>query len=158
MPIEPIGRTLALTLAALFAISALTPASARKKASEEEETVKAPLLISITSGREDLHSVTMAYQLADHGLEDGRGVTLFLSVRAPELASSGLPDTVFFRDNPPLKQMLADLIAKGGRVYVCPHCMAVHGLAEEDLVEGAAVASRETVFGPLDAGAGVFSF
>lgn len=151
-------RILALFAATAIAVVAAPPAGAKPKKPAQEEVVKAPVLMSVTSGKEDLHSVTMALQLANHALEDGRDVTIFFSVRGPEMARADLSEAVVFRDNAPIATMLAELIGKGAKVYVCPHCMAVLGIAEEDLAEGVAVASREAVFGPIDAGGSVFSF
>ncbi len=142
-------------LAAALTLLIATPALAKKPA---EEPAKSALLFNITSGKEDLHAVTMAFQLADHGLEDGRDVTLFFNVRSVEFATAGLSDTLSFADNPPLRQMLAELIAKGATVIACPHCMAAMGYGEDDLVEGATMADRARVFGPLDAGAAVFTY
>jgi intracellular sulfur oxidation DsrE/DsrF family protein len=62
------------------------------------------------------------------------------------------------RDNPPIREMLADLAARGAQVLVCPHCMEVMGVHETDLIEGAQVASRQRLFAHLGPDAVVFSY
>jgi len=146
---------LILAVAALVALGAASTAAAKKPAEEPE---KADLLFNVTSGKEDLHAVTMAFQLANHGLEDGRAVTLFFNVRAVEFASTSCSDKLAFGGNPPLTEMLAALIDKGATMIVCPHCWEAMGYGEGDLVEGVTLADREKVFGPLDAGAAVFTY
>lgn len=124
---------------------------------DEPAVQKHTVLFNITSGKEDLHRVTMALQLANHALDDGRFVVLFLNVRAPELARKDLP-AVRFRENPPIQEMLQKLMDRGAQLIVCPHCMEVQNVRAEDLMAGASVATRATVFDPLDASAVVFSY
>jgi len=54
--------------------------------------------------------------------------------------------------------MLASLMARGARVLVCPHCMEVMGVGEGDLIEGARIASRDTLFAHLEPDSVVFSY
>lgn len=119
---------------------------------------KPSFVLNITSGQEDLHAVTMALQLAGHALNDGRDVTLFLNVRAPVLARKDLPETVVFKDNPPVRKMLADLMQRGARVLACPACMKVMGVGDDDLAPGIQKATRELLFGQLGPDAAVFSY
>ena len=107
---------------------------------------------------EDLHAVTMALQLAGHALDDGRRVTLFMNVRAPKLARKDLPETVKFQDNPPTVEMIADLLARGADLVVCPHCMKAQNITAEQLHAKAQVANRELLFGRLGANTTVFSY
>ncbi len=119
---------------------------------------KPVLLINLTSGKEDLHAVTMGLQLAGHGLAAERDVVLFMNVRASELARKDLTPSLIFSDNPPVKQMLADLMAKGVHVYVCPACAKAIGVTEADIVPGAKMATRELLFGKLGPDAVVFTY
>jgi len=122
------------------------------------ESAKPTLFINLTSGKEDLHAVTMAYQLAGHGLDAGREVVLFFNVRAPELVEFSLSEEFRLRDNLPLRDMLANLMKRGARVMVCPHCMGEMGVLESELVQGAEVAMRETLFAQLGPDAVVFTY
>lgn len=119
---------------------------------------KGALVLNITSGREDLHALTMAFQLANHALDDGSKAVLLLIVRAPEFARKDLSSALSFGGNPPLCEMLAELIKRGATVLVCPSCAAATGVAKADLVGGAGFATRESLFGELGADAIVFSY
>ena len=130
----------------------------KKETTQPADETKGGLVLNITSGVDDLHAVTMALQLAGHALADGRTAVLFLNVRAPELARKDFSPTLAFRDNPPIKTMLADLVERGAKVLVCPHCMKVQGLTEADLIPSAAVATRESLFGSLGPNTHVFSY
>ena len=85
---------------------------------------KQPILVNITRGKNELHAVSMALGLAQSALKDGRSAAVFLNVEAPIFAAKNLGDDVKYADFPPIKKMLADFVAAGGRVLVCGHCCA----------------------------------
>jgi predicted peroxiredoxin len=146
---------LAILIGALIAPG---PALAKKKTSEPVEVAKRALIINLTSGPSDIQSVSMGLGLAAHGVADGRQVTVFLNVAAPVIASDAFPANLGFVDGKPIKAALEQLIADGATVLVCPHCLANAGLTEADLIEGVALASRESLFGAMDDGAAGFSY
>ena len=129
-----------------------------QNASADAASAKAVLVLNVTSGAEDLHRVTMALQLAGHALDDGRDVLVFLNVRAPVFATKNCPDSMAFRRNPPIREMLASLMERGAKVHVCPHCMMAMGVAESDLMPGAEVTTREKLFSYLGPNSHVFSY
>lgn len=152
-------RNLALAALPVLAVLLIAATGAdRLQARAADEEAKGIVLINITSGKEDLHAVTMACQLAGHALDDGRTVVLFLNVRAPEFARQDLSEEFVLRDNPPLRDMLASLMARGAQMVVCPHCMEVMGVGEGDLIKGARAASRQTLFAHLGPDTVVFSY
>jgi len=116
------------------------------------------LLLNITSGAtEDPHAVTMALQLAGHGLEDGREVVLFFNVRGVSVPTVDLPADLAFIDKP-IKELLTRLIEQGAEVHVCPHCMKALKVDDSDLIKGAVVTSREKLFSKLGSNTVVFSY
>jgi len=141
-------------LAAGVAVAAWSRAPRARAESRPAPTV----VINLTSGKEDLHKVTMAYQLANHALDAGREVVLFLNVRGPELGSKQLSSKLAFHQNPPIRKMLTDLVARGATVLACPTCMEVLSLNDTDLLDGIVVADREKLFGNLGLGSVVFSY
>jgi predicted peroxiredoxin len=140
-------------MAVLFSVGVVWPTAGVAAAKDSPD-----LVLNVTSGQEDLHAVTMALQLAGHGLNAGREVTLFLNVRAPALARKDLSDKVAFHGNPPLQKMLTDLMARGARIIVCPACATVMGVSETDLLPGVKLATREALFDRLGPDAVVFSY
>lgn len=125
-----------------------------------EKTVSSkPLMFfNITSDAvTDPHSVTMAMQLANHSLNDGREVVLFFNVKGVGIPTKQLDASIAFKAKP-VKELLADLVAKGTRIHVCPHCMKAMGIEEKDLIEGAAVTSRDKLFSELTSNSLVFTY
>ncbi len=95
------------------------------------------MYINLQSGREDLHRVNMAFSMARNQRKAGRPGTIFLNINAPELATTGLPAALRWRDYPPIKDQMSELIGLGITVLVCPMCSADQGVTADQLVPGA---------------------
>jgi predicted peroxiredoxin len=124
----------------------------------ESDTAKRPLLLNITAGYDDPHKVTMALQLAGHGLDAGRQVYLFFNVRGVMVAAEGdeTPDVAF--NDKPVRALLAGVVQRGAKVLVCPHCAKAMGLEADDLIDAAEFATAETLFAAVDRNAAVFTY
>ena len=122
-----IGFLVIVMIAGLAGSLVLVLESARA----QSRTGKSTIVLNVTSGREDVHAATMALQLANHALDDGRAAVLFLNVRAPDLARRDLPDSLVLQGNPPIRRMVAELITRGADVLVCPSCARVMGVNRE---------------------------
>jgi uncharacterized protein len=119
---------------------------------------KQPILVNITRGKNDLHAVSMALGLAQSAIEDGRSAAVFLNVEAPIFAAKDLDGDLKIADFPPVKKMLADFIAAGGRVLVCGHCAHVVKLKHKDMIDGAKVLAHGELFAVMTPGTIVFSY
>jgi predicted peroxiredoxin len=115
-------------------------------------------VLNLTTGKEDLHKAWMGLALAEHALDDGRQVTVFLNVHAPALASKKEGAALKFGDKLPMDKMLEKLLGRGATVLVCPACMEAMGVAESDLIQGAQLADREKLFSRLGPNTAVFSY
>jgi len=124
----------------------------------EAGDTKVPIVINMTAGADDLHSVWMGLQLASHGLADGRNVVVYMNVHAAPLATKKTPADLRFKEMPTVREQISGILDKGGRVIVCPGCMKVGGFTKEDLLEGVEVSSKDALFDPLDQNAAVFSY
>ena len=119
---------------------------------------KQPILVNITRGKNELHAVSMALGLAQSAIKDGRPAVVFLNVEAPVFAAKDLGDDVKYADFPPVKKMLADFVAMGGRVLVCGHCAHVVKLEQRDMIDGAKVLAHGELFAAMPPGTVVFSY
>ena len=115
-------------------------------------------ILNITSGgEEDPHSVPMALQLAGHSLDAGRTTVLFFNVRGVTIPTLAFPDSVSFGDQP-ITVLLQNLVDRGVEVHVCPHCMDALGVTGSDLMPGAQVTDRESLFGHMGGNTVVFTY
>ncbi len=99
------------------------------------------LFINLQSGREDLHRVNMAFQMARNQRKMGRPVTMFFNINAPELATKNLPKALQYRSSPPVKDQVAELLGMGVTILVCPTCSADQGVTGADLMRGALISN-----------------
>ena len=115
-------------------------------------SVSQVLFINLQSGREDLHRVNMAFQMARNQRKAGRPVTMFFNIDAPELATKNLPSALRWRSNPPIKDQVRELIGLGVTVLVCPSCSADQGVTAADLVVGAKMSNPTLLAGHIRPG------
>jgi predicted peroxiredoxin len=120
---------------------------------------KPTLVINLTSGKEDLHAVVMAFHFAEHGLDDGREVVVFFNVASPPLASKNLDESVRFQEMPSVRSMIDGLLKKGAKMVVCPLCAKITGVTAEELAPGIEmIEDRGQIFDHLHSNAVVFSY
>jgi len=123
------------------------------------ETQKPTLVINLTSGTEDLHAVVMGLHFAEHGLADGREVVIFFNVKAPPLARKELSDTVKFKEMPPVRAMIADLLKQGAKMVVCPMCAEITGVEADQLAPGIdMIEDRKQIFDHMHFNSVVFTY
>jgi copper chaperone CopZ/predicted peroxiredoxin len=119
---------------------------------------KLPILVNITRGKDQLHAVAMAIALAQSAIKDGRSATIFLNVDAPVFASKESAASLTCAGFPPLKKMLTDFMAAGGRVLVCEHCAHLAKIVPHDMIDGAKAVTQSELFASLAPGTVVFSY
>ncbi|PIE17048.1 MAG: hypothetical protein CSA65_09845 [Proteobacteria bacterium] len=148
-----------LILVSSFALALGISACAgpQKPATSAVTLGKPTVLFSVISGTAKPHNVTMALQLANHALDAKRRVVLFFSVRGVQIPLQTLNSSLSFNAKP-IKQLLADLIAKGAEVQVCPHCLQALKIDAKQLVKGAKVTTREMLLSTLGPNTNVFTF
>jgi copper chaperone CopZ/predicted peroxiredoxin len=147
-------------------IAAITAAGYKAQlASAEQSTPAAPttsskpsILVNITRGKNELHAVSMAIGLAQSAIKDGRNAAVFLNVESPIFAAKDLGDDIQFADFPPIKKMLADFVAQGGRVLVCGHCAHIVKLEQGNMIDGAKVLAHNELFSTMPLDTVVFSY
>jgi predicted peroxiredoxin len=123
------------------------------------ETQKPTLVINLTSGTEDLHAVVMGLHFAEHGLADGREVVIFFNVKAPSLARKELADTVRFKEMPPVRALIADLLKQGAKMVVCPMCAEITGVEADQLAPGIdMIEDRKQIFDHMHGNSVVFTY
>jgi predicted peroxiredoxin len=152
-----VQRSLALSSSLAFALLLSACAAPQRAAAPALKLGKPTVLLSVISGADKPHNVTMALQLANHALAAKRRVVLFFSVRGVQIPQQGLNETLAFNAKP-LKTLLAEVIKNGAEVQVCPHCLKALKVDAKQLVAGAKVTTRELLFSALGPNTQVFTF
>lgn len=118
-----------------------------------------PTLAIVNSRGLDDERATVAFTIANGGLASGQAVTMFLVSSGVDLVRKGAVD--FARMNPldpPLKELVEDFLAKGGRIWACPPCAKVRGYEASDLIEGVEITGSASLHGLIKEGAATLCF
>lgn len=99
-----------------------------------------PLFVNVIS--DDAHRARMAIVFTKNQMERGHPVTFFFNDKAVKVVSRKHAGA--FGDH---QKILAEMMAKGATVLVCPMCMKHYDVAEGDLVAGAKTGNPELVGG-----------
>jgi predicted peroxiredoxin len=119
---------------------------------------KQKLVIVITRGLDDERS-SVAWSIANAGIASDFEVTVFLAAAGVDWVRRGGADVAHLNPlDPPLKDMIGNLMANGGAVLVCPPCAKVRGYGENDLIDGVKVAGAPAMLEVVKQGAATLSF
>ena len=119
---------------------------------------KKQLVIVASRGLDD-ERATVSWTVANGGLASGLDVTMFLVSSGVDLVRRGAVD--FARMNPldpPLKELIEDFLAKGGKIWACPPCAKVRGYGAEELIDGVVITGSASLHDLIQKGAATLSF
>jgi len=116
------------------------------------------LVILITRGLDDERS-SVAWSIANAGIASEMEVTVFLAASGVDWVRKGAADVARLNPvDPPIKDMIQNVMAEGGRVLVCPPCAKVRGYAADNLIDGVTVAGAPAMLEVVKQGAATLSF
>jgi predicted peroxiredoxin len=155
-------RKVSLLLILLLLIS-VVGAGCHERASKapggSARSTDSTVLLSVTSDAQaNPQAVDMAMKLAGFSLDEGRRVVMFFNVKGVTIPVTGFPEDFAFQENSPIRTQLSDLIERGVDVHVCPICMKALSVEESDLIEGAKVTTRASLFANIGSETSVFTY
>jgi predicted peroxiredoxin len=119
---------------------------------------KKQLVVVIACGLED-EKMSVAWSVANGGINAGLDVTVFLTSSAVDCVRKGAADNVHLNPfDPPVGEMIQNLTSRGGKILACPPCIKVRGYTEDDLLEGVTVIGSKAVHELIKEGAATLSF
>ena len=115
------------------------------------------LIIVMTKGIYDEVS-SVGLTLANGALTAGLTVGLFLTSSAIDLVRRNGINHTHVQPMEPLKNLLDDFIARGGKVWACPPCTTARGYDQDCLIEGVEIHGASVVFERVKKGAATLTF
>jgi predicted peroxiredoxin len=116
------------------------------------------IVIVISRGFDDERS-SVAWSIANASIASDMELTVFLVAAGVDWVRKGTSDAA--RPNPldpPIKDMIANVVGGGGKILVCPPCAKVRGYGEAELMEGVTVAGAPAMLEVVKQGAATLSF
>lgn len=100
-----------------------------------EQTEK--IVYIVTHGAENPEKASLPFVLANAALAMEVEAVVALQGTAVTLAKEGCMQHVFAAGLPPMKELVDNFMAAGGRLMVCVPCIRERKIDEADLIEGA---------------------
>jgi uncharacterized protein len=116
------------------------------------------ILINATHGPDDPESATLPFVVGNVAATADQDAVVLLTLEGAWLAVRGRTDGVAQPGLPVLREVMAQFVAAGGRIWACGACTKPRGITQDDLVEGATIVSAAQVVELLASGAAPLSF
>ncbi len=110
------------------------------------------LIVVMTKGIYDETS-SVGLVLANGAQTAGFNVGLFLTSSAIDLVRKNGINHTQVSPMEPLKNLLEDFIARGGKVWACPPCTKARGYDSESLIDGVEIHGASVIFERIKQGA-----
>ena len=107
----------------------------------------------------DQNHVAGSSAAANSSVASGFELTVFLVAAGVDWVRKGAADVA--RPNPldpPIREMMDNVMSSGGQILVCPPCAKVRGYGEDALVEGVVIAGAPAMLEVVKQGASTLSF
>jgi len=119
---------------------------------------KKKLVIVLSRGLDDERS-SVAWSIANAGVASEFEVTMFLVASGVDWVRKGAAALPHLNPvDPPIRDLMNNVMSGGGRILVCPPCSKVRGYEENDLVPGVTLAGAAAMLEVVKQGASTLSF
>ena len=95
--------------------------------------------VTITHAKNNTDKATVGFVIANAAAASEKETMVFLSIEGVRLASPGYADDIHEEGFAPLRDLMANFVKAGGKIFVCSPCFKKRGLDETKLVAGATI-------------------
>jgi predicted peroxiredoxin len=114
-------------------------------------------LAQATHGQDDPERATLPFIVANVAASADQEAIVLLTIDGVWLATKGYADDIHHEGMPPLREVLASLLANGGEIWACGACTKPRGITEEHLIEGARIISAVDFVAELASGTPLYT-
>ena len=116
------------------------------------------LVVVISHGLDD-ERASVAWSIANGGINSGLDVSVFLVSSAVDWVRKGAADRPHLNpEDPSMKDMIQNVLNSGCEIGVCPPCIKVRGYESSDLIDGVKIVGSTAIHEPVLEGAAVLTF
>lgn len=116
------------------------------------------LVVIISRGLDDERS-SVAFSIANGGIATDMEVTIFLVSAGVDWVRKGGAGVARLNPlDPPIGEMLGNLVENGARILVCPPCAKVRGYEVDDMLDGVEIAGAPSMLEVAKQGAVTLTF
>ena len=122
------------------------------------KTEKSKLVVVISRGMDDERS-SVAWSIANGGINNGLDVSIFLVSSGVDWARKGASDLAHPNpEDPTIGDMMKHVMDNGFPIAVCPPCSKVRGYSESDLIDYVTIVGSTFIHERVKEGATILSF
>jgi len=119
---------------------------------------KKKLVVVVTNGFDNERS-SVAWSVANGGIASDYEVTMFLVAAGVDWVRKGATEVARLNPlDPPVNDMIQNVIDSGGTIMVCPPCAKVRGYDQKDLIDGVVLAGSTSMLEVVSQGASTLTF
>lgn len=116
-------------------------------------------LVIVASRGHDDERATVAWTVANGGLNSGLEVTMFMVSAGLDLIRKGAATNVRMNPfDPSMQELIESFQQAGGKILACPPCAAVRGYGQDDLIDGVEIVGSPAMHALIKDGAATLSF
>jgi predicted peroxiredoxin len=116
-------------------------------------------LVIVVSYGFDNERASVAWSIANGGIKSGLDVTMFLVSSGVDWVRKGAAKAAHLNPlDPPMDEMIQNVISNGCTILVCPPCAKARGYTEADLLEGVIITGSGAMHELIKQGAATLSF
>jgi uncharacterized protein len=112
----------------------------------------ARMLFHCTHGEEDPERATLPFIAANVAAQAGLDAIVLLTIDGAWLGRRGGADGIAVAGLPRLRELMTEFVDNGGTIWACGACTKPRGIAEDQLVKGAAIVGAATIVEEIAAG------
>ncbi|MBL8848328.1 MAG: DsrE family protein [Planctomycetaceae bacterium] len=114
--------------------------------------------VSLSFAKDNTDKATVAFVVANAALGSEKETMVFLSTEAVRLSQAGYADDIHEAGFAPLKELMENFAANGGKIFTCSPCFKRRNLDENNLVAGAVIVGGAKLVEFLSDGSPCVSF
>ncbi len=96
-------------------------------------------VVSLTHAKDDTDRATVAFVVANAAAASDKDTVVFLNIEGVRLAQPGYADDIHEEGFAALKDLMANFVEAGGKIFVCSPCFKKRKLDEAALIPGATI-------------------
>ena len=102
-------------------------------------------LVVVVTHAADHELSSVAFTIACGGITSGLRVSVFLTSAGIDLARKNAVALTHVAPMDPLRDLMQDFVARGGKIWACPPCVKSRGYTAEDLIPAVEVAGASAM-------------
>jgi len=114
-------------------------------------------LAQATHGRDDERQRCSFRIVANVAASADQEAIVLLTIDGVWLATKGYADDIHHEGMPPLREVVASLLANGGEIWACGACTKPRGITDDHLIEGARIISAVDFVAELASGTPLYT-